>query len=34
MVFCHFCVTALVKRTVQWNKGEAVFVSVTGKMLL
>ena len=27
MVFCHFCVTALVKRTVQWNKGEAAFVS-------
>ena len=28
MVFCHLrVVTALVKRTVKWNKGEAAFVS-------
>ena len=27
VVFCHFCVTALVKRTVKWNKEEAAFVS-------
>ena len=27
MVFCHLCVTALVKRAVKWNKGEVAFVS-------
>lgn len=26
MVFCHLCVTALVRNKIKWNKGESTFV--------
>ena len=27
VVFCHLCVTALVRNKIKWNKGESAFVS-------